>query len=178
MQRPVLILTLGLWIGCGWARAGEPRQLSLKWTELGARIADKKVAFVLPDGTHVEGKVIDVEQDGLRLKVAKTSNRRTQPKGTHLVARQAISVLRVREDGTKGRWLGTLGAIAVAAGIAAASYPDLYEGPMVIIVPAVVAGGIAGAGVGGYYAGKAFDKKVTEIRIVPDSGAAALSGLR
>ena len=164
MQRSVIMLTTLL---CGCALA-EPRQLRLKWDELPAAITDKKVAFVLPDGTHVEGKVLAVEPDGLRMKVAKSSDRSTQPKGMHLVPRQAVSLLRVTDYHKMGRLLGTAGAVALTAGIAAASYPDIYEGPLLIIVPSVMAGGIAGSAVGGYYAGKAFDKKVTEIRIVPD----------
>ncbi len=167
MQRWVLMLAALMWMGCGWARAGE--RFRFKWEDLDSRITNKKVAFVLPDGTHVEGKVIGVEPDGLRLKVSKSSNRNTQPKGRHLIARQAISVLRVTEYRRMGRLLATAGAIATAAGIAAAKYPDLYEGPTVIIVPAVVAGGIAGSAIGGYYAGKALDKKVTEIRVLPSS---------
>lgn len=154
-------------MGCGWARAGEPRQLQLSWDELASSITGKKVAFVLPDATHVEGKVMDVEPDGLRMKVTKSSNRKTQPKGSHLVARQSLSVLRVTEYRTLGRWLGTLGAIGITAGVVAAQSIDVYEGPLVIIVPAVVAGGITGSAVGGYFVGKAFDKRVTEIRIVP-----------
>jgi hypothetical protein len=59
---------------------------------------------------------------------------------------------------------------AAAAGIAAASYPDLYEGPAVIAVPAVIAAGTAGAAVGGYYAGKRLDKREVEIRIIRDQG--------
>ena len=167
MQRLALLVAL-LWLGCGASQARQPGQLQLKWDELASRITDTKVAFVLPDGTRVEGKVIAVERTGLRLKVSKSSNRKTQPKGEHLVARQAISILRVTEHRKLGRLLGTLGAIAIAGGIAAASYPDLYEGPVLYIVPSVVAGGIAGAAVGGYYVGKAFDKRVTKISIVPD----------
>jgi hypothetical protein len=168
MQRTSVVLAIVFCAACGLAWGGAPaQQMQLKWDELDARIAKKKVAFVLPDGTLVEGKVIGVEPDGLRLKVTKSSNRKAQPKGKQLVARQAISVLRVTDYRKLGRLLGTTGAIAAAAGIVAAQQIDIYEGPAVIIVPAVVAGGTVGAGVGGYYLGKAFDKRVTEIRIVP-----------
>ena len=168
MRRWMFRLAVLLWAGCGWAWGGEPRQVQLKWEELGPSITNQKVAFVLPDGTYVEGKVLGVQPDGLNLKVSKTSDRKTQPKGKHLIARQAISVLRVTQYRKMGRLLGTVGAMAIAGGIAAAMYPDLYEGPLIVIVPAVVAGGITGSGIGGYYAGKAFDKKVTEIRILPN----------
>jgi hypothetical protein len=149
---------------------GEPRQLQLKWNELGPRVEGRKIALVLPGGTYIEGKVQAVEHDGLRLRVSKTSDHKAQPRGSHLIPRQSVSTLRVTEYRKIGRLLVTIGAIAAAAGIAAASYPDLYEGPLIIIVPAVTAGGIAGAAVGGYYAGKRLDKRVTEIRIVGEDG--------
>ena len=152
--------------GLVWSK--EPQQLRLKWGELGSRLTKQKVALVLPDGTHIEGKAIAVEEAGLRMKVSKTSNRSVQPKGRHLIPRPSRSVLRVTGYRKIGRLLGTTGALAIAGAIVATNYPDLYEGPVVIIVPAVVAGGMVGAAVGGYYTGKAFDKRVTEIRIEPD----------
>jgi hypothetical protein len=156
-----------LLVFCSWAEAGQPQQLRLKWEELDSRITDKKVAFVLPDGTRVEGKVVVVLRDGLRLKVSKSSNRKTQPKGEQTVSRQALSVLRVTQYGKMGRLLFTTGAVATAAGIVLAQSIDLYEGPAVYVVPAVIAGGIAGVAVAGYYVGRAFDKKVFEIQIIP-----------
>src|ERR1019366_9049885 len=76
---------------------GEPRQLQLKWSELGPRIEDRKVALVLPGGTYVEGKVQRVVPDGMWLRVSKTSDRQVQPKGSHLIPRPSVSMLRVTE---------------------------------------------------------------------------------
>ncbi len=141
----------------GWARSGAPpQQAQLKWEELDARIRHKKVALVLPDGTHVEGKVIGVQPDGLLIK------------GRPLIPRQSVSVLRATDYRKIGRLLGTTGAIAATAGILAAQNIGLSEGVGVIVVPVVAAAGTAGAGIGGYYVGKAFDKRVTEIRVMPD----------
>ena len=148
--------------------AGEPRQLQLKWSELGPRIEDKKVALVLPGGAYIEGKVQAVQPDGLRLRVSKTSDRQAQPKGKQLIPRQSVSTLRVTEYRKLARLLVTAGVIAAAAGIAAATFPEPFEGAMYVVVPAVTAGGIAGAAVGGYYAGKRLDKRVTEIRILAE----------
>jgi hypothetical protein len=166
MQRWILVVTVFLSLGSGYARAGERQQLRLKWEELDSRILHKKTAFGLPDGTRLEGKVLGVEETGLHLHVTKTSNRREHRKGDQLIARDAISVLRVTEYGKKGRILGTLGVAALAGGIVAAQHIEVYEGPALIIIPAVIALGIGGSAIGGYYAGKAYDKKVTEISIV------------
>lgn len=173
MRRSAIALAALLWLGYGWA--GELPQQRLTWEDLGAKITNKKIGLVLPDGTHVEGKVIGVERDGLRLHISKSSNRARQPKGAHLIPRASVSVLRVEEYRTIGRVLGAMGAAAVAGGIAGAKYPDVYEGPTVVIVPVVVAGGIIGSAVGGYYFGKVLDRKVTELSIVADdkSGSAA-----
>lgn len=148
---------------------GEPRQLQLKWNDLGPRIEDRKVSLVLPGGTYIEGKVLAVQPDGLRLRISKTTDRKAQPKGNQLIPRQSVSTLRVTEYRKLARLLVTAGALAIAAGIVAANQPDLYEGPAIVIVPAVTAGGMAGVAVGGYYAGKRLDKRVTEVRIVEEA---------
>jgi hypothetical protein len=77
-------------------------------------------------------------------------------------------MLQVTEYRKLARLLVTAGAIAAAAGIVAANHPDLYEGPLVVIVPAVAAAGMVGVAIGGYYAGKRLDKRVIEIRIVAE----------
>ena len=160
----VLIAMIGMSQSLLWG--GEPRQLQLKWNELGPRIEDKRVALVLPRGTYIEGKVQVVGSDGLWLRISKTSDRKAQPKGMHLIPRQSVSMLQLTEYRKLARLLVTAGAVAVAAGIVAANHPDLYEGPAIVIVPAVTAAGMAGVAVGAYYAGKRLDKQVTEIRIV------------
>jgi hypothetical protein len=155
-------------IGLGTARARDPQQAQLKWGELQPHIAGKKVALALPDGTAVEGKVRQVEADGLQLKITKTSDRKAQPKGVHLIPRQSVTFLRVTEYRWIGRLLCTVGAIGATAGIVAAQHIDVYEGAALVVVPVVVAGGSAGVGVAGYYIGKKLDKRVTEIRIVKE----------
>ena len=147
---------------------GEARQLQLPWNELGPRITGHKVALVLPNGIHIEGKVRSVEMGALRVDVSKTSDRELLPKGARLIPRESVSLLRVTQYRKLGRILVTSGALAIAGGIVAANYPDLYEGAVVAIVPAVTAVGLVGVGLGGYYAGKRLDKSVTEIRVLSD----------
>jgi hypothetical protein len=148
--------------------AGEPRHLQLKWSELGPRIEDRKVALVLPGGTYVEGKVQRVVPDGMWLRVSKTSDHQAQPKGSHLIPRPSVSMLQVTEYGKLGRLLVTAGAAAAVAGIVAASNPAVSEGPGIVAVPVLAAAGIIGAALAGYHAGKRLDKRVIEIRIVAE----------
>ena len=164
----VLIALLGMGHSLLWG--GEPRQLQLKWNELGPRIEDKKVALVLPGGAYIEGKVQAVQPDGLRLRVSKTSDHKAQPEGSHLIPRPSISMLQVTDYRVFGRLLVTAGAIAAVAGIVAASNPDVSEGPGIVVIPVIAAAGIIGAALGGYHAGKKLDKRVIEIRIVAEDG--------
>ena len=108
-----------------------------------------------------------VEPDGLRMDISKTSNRKTQPKGSQLIGRQMITALRVTEHKGYGRVGLALGAAAAAGGIVAAQQIDAYEGPAVVLVPVLIAVGTIGAGIAGYFVGKKIDERVTEITIVP-----------
>jgi len=164
----VLVALLGMSQSLLWA--GEPRQLQLKWSELGPRIEDRKVALVVSGGTYIEGKVQRVVPDGLWLRISKTSNHQAQPKGTHLVPRPSVSMLQVTEYRKLGRLLVTASAVAAVAGIVAASNPDVSEGPGIVAVPVIAAAGIVGAAVAGYHAGKKLDKRNVEIRIVAEDG--------
>jgi hypothetical protein len=118
----VLVALLGTGQSLLWA--GEPRQLQLKWSELGPRVEDRKVAMVVTGGTYIEGKVQRVVQDGMWLRVSKTSDHKAQPKGSHLIPRPSISVLQVTEYGMLGSLLVTAGAVAAVAGLVAAASPD------------------------------------------------------
>jgi hypothetical protein len=166
LTRRIAVLAMVLFLASG-GPASAAEALQLRWDELGPRIVGRKIEFVLSDGTQVSGKAIAAEPDGLRLNIAKSSNRQVQPKGNQLIPRGRISLLRVTEYRKRGRLIATAGAVGVAAGISAAAYPDLSEGILLVVVPAVVAGAIVGAAFGGYYIGKALDKTVTEIRILP-----------
>ncbi len=149
--------------------AKEPKQLVLKWNELESRIGGRKVALELPGGTRIEGKALRVDANGLRMKVRKTSDRKVQPKGEHAIPRQSISGLRMTEYRVIGRLIGALAPPAVVGIITPALASEIYEGPLVIIVPALAVAGAIGLSVAGYYIGKALDKRVVEIQIAPEN---------
>ncbi len=165
MKRNLAVLGALLWMSQGHAGAGEPRQIQLSWDQLQSRIEGRKVALTLPDGTSIAGKARAVEPEGLRLKISKTTDRKVQPKGVRLIPRQSVTYLEVTEYRWIGRLLGTAGAMGAALGIVAAQQIDLYEGALVVAVPAGIAAGTIGVGIGGYYIGKRCDKRVTGIRI-------------
>jgi hypothetical protein len=167
MAKWTAVVGIFLWAASASAWAGEPVMRKLQWNELGPRIENRKVAFELPDGTHVEGRVIAVQPDGLRMKVTKSSNRKVQAKGKRLVPREGLRLLRVTEYRWMGRLLCTVGAMGVATAIVASRQIDLYEGPQVVLVPVMAGVGVVGTGVGGYFAGKRIDKRVIDIVIVP-----------
>ena len=108
MTGALLCISQGLLWGAGAEQ--------LKWGELGSRVGHNKVSMALPGGVYIEGKVVEVEPSGLRLKISRTSDRAVQPKGEHLIPRQSVSVLHITEYRKLGRLLGTLGAAAAAAG--------------------------------------------------------------
>ena len=154
----------------GLGAAAQPNQVPVKWSSLGPWLADARVALVMvPGGTHVEGKVRVVEQDGLRMHVTSSSDKKAVPKGDRLIPRQSVSLLRVTKSQVKWRIVCALGAAAAAGIVVAVQDIDVYEGPAIAIVPAVEAAGIAGSGVAGYFIGKRLDRKVIEIRVVPEN---------
>lgn len=150
-----------------WPAAAQPRgpaRQQYRWADLGARITGRKIAFVLPDGTQVKGKVLGVEEAGLRMKVNNTSDRQVQPKGEHLILAQSLSVIRVLEGTKRWRIICTIAApfVGVAVfGRAAGGLPDSSESGGGAL-SAVTMGSLAG----GYLLGRALDKKATEIEII------------
>jgi len=164
-QRMTATIAALFWMSQGLALGGEPRQLQMKWSELDSIIAGRKVALVLPSGTHIRGKVLKVEPEGLRLNIAKTSDRKAQPKGEHLIPRQSVSVLRYTEYRKIGRLIGTLALPAAVAAGALAATPSYLEGGAIAVAAGAGTGCVVGAVIGGYYIGKRVDKKVTEIRV-------------
>jgi hypothetical protein len=150
------------------AAAADPASVTVHWTELSTYVDGRKVALVLPGGAAVEGKARGVDAAGLHLRVTKTSDRNALRKGEQEIPRESVSVLRVTRYRKLGRILCTAGGIAAVGLAMAAQNIDTSEGSVVVLVPAVTAAGMAGAGVGGYFIGKRIDRQVTEVRIVPE----------
>jgi hypothetical protein len=139
----------------------------LSWSELSPLVVDRKVQTTLPDGTRIQGQALAVRPDALVMDITKTSNRKAHPKGQAEIPRASVTELAVIRDKGPGKLIG--GILGTVGGAFAAGAATYYGG-----------GGGAAAGwllilpvsaVGGYYAGKAVDRRVTRIVIAPDQPA-------
>lgn len=141
------------------------RRAELAWSELAAILTEKKISTKLPDGIKLQGEVLSVRPDALVMDVHKTSNRKEYPKGQAEIPRASITEVRViRDRGPMKAVGGVLGgfggsAFTTAISIAADSAVVAVTG-MLLFVPLGI--------VGGYYLGKAADRRNTTISIRPD----------
>jgi hypothetical protein len=96
--------------------AGE--QLRLRWSEVAPHIAGKRVWLPLSEGVRVSGTVQAVDATGLKVDIAKTSDRQRYPKGLASIPRTAITTIQLTKPaGYKGIIIGGAvgGGVAVAA---------------------------------------------------------------
>ncbi len=122
----------------------------------------------LTDGEILEGQVLDVGSDDLRIDVKETSNSQDYPKGQNSVRRSLVSVVRLKE--VRGNWRAIGAAIGlgvtVPLGIGFVQHGDNEGNPeLAATIAAVLIGGGAAAG---YFGGRAADRRVVVITIVPD----------
>jgi hypothetical protein len=71
-------------------------------------MTNKKIPFALSDGTHVDGQLMGVESEGLRLNVTKSSNPHAQPEGSTWRLAPLVAPGN-RNTARLGRLLGTAG---------------------------------------------------------------------
>lgn len=143
-------------VPCGGAERPSGKQVELHWSELGSFIAARQIKAVLKDGTYAKGRALAVNPDALVL----------DKEGRTSVPRESISAISMTETkGAAGRitltLVGTLGCGLGAGyiGVQAAGSGGLG---------AALAGVTAACGVGGYYTGRAIDRKTMIIKVLPD----------
>lgn len=104
------------------------------------------------------------------LDVSKTSDKKAYPKGRISLPKSSVLTIRLTQTkSAKGRIIGTLAGIWGGGGIAAAiavSQPDDGSGSAIANFGALALW--VGAGVGGYYVGKSFDRKTRLVKVLPD----------
>jgi len=162
-----LLLAVLLYMVPAQRAKAEGPPLELRWNELESRIAGKKVSMVLTDGVAIEGRDAGVEAGGLRLNITKSGDKKLHPKGVQVLPRELVTFLEVTEYRHLARIIVPVAAVATVAAVTVSMESGISEGAGLIAVPVAGAAGGVGAAVGGYYAGKAIDKRVTQIRVVP-----------
>ena len=148
------------------AAAESPKQLT--WDAFAARLdVGSAIRIVLPDGTLIEGKPGVFRPEALDLRVYKTSNRRAHPKGLTTIPRETVTVVEIRARRWKGRLIGTLVPVGLGAGMVGGGLSQSLEGPLYGLL---AAGGLTMGlgGPGGYFIGRAFDRRFEQFVIVPE----------
>jgi len=176
-MRRLTLITVGLMLLLALIRspalAADPQQIELAWSEISPLIEGQEIALVLPDATHLQGKVLAVRPDSLDLDVKKTANPRLHPKGQTSIPRSSVSLIELRKmrkfpigaiaGGVAGVVGGTfLGALA-GWGIAGDT-GDFPVGAVLGSQVGAVAGGIVGGRVG-----HNLDRRNTLIKIIPEA---------
>lgn len=133
----------------------------LEWRDLPQQVLGRNVSFHTPEGVRLKGRVLAIEQDGMRLKITRSSDRRAFPKGDCLVPRGSITQMEVNKTpGHTWRVVGItiLGALGITVGV-----PLLAFGEMPAAAALVMASGLGL----GYLCGWGADRKVVRILVVP-----------
>jgi hypothetical protein len=157
---------LALLLAAPLARAGSPQRL--KWGQL-STVVGRTVSVAMPDAAVIYGTVTAVEADALVVRIAKTTNAKTYPKGSACrVPRATLRVMEMRTKTSRYRIIGTTaGAVAGLTAGAVAALAISWGGSN-------KKGEAAGAGIAavfvasGYLIGNAADRRSTTIEIIPD----------
>ena len=140
-------------------------KVEVQWRELSSLILGHTVSLVLPGGIAIAGEVEAVRDDSLALDVRKTSDSKSQPKGTATIPRASVTTLQMTEaKGSGGRILGVVvgAVVGLVAGGEIAVHTCNTEGAAAGTLTGV-AGGVTTAG---YYLGKGVDRHSTIIHVV------------
>ena len=156
------VLTV-LYCLCHIALGAESRSVEVKWTELAPLISGYRVTLELNDGSRIRGDVIAVREQGIVMDISELA--KGQAYGDGLIPRSAILVLHLeRSRGSWGRGIGTV--LGVMGGVVLGAYGLVRTDSAGAGIP-VFLGISSAAGLGGYYAGKLIDRRVTHIKIAP-----------
>ena len=159
-----------LWIAllvAGTCFAAGKESKELAWAELAPAIAGKKIQLILPGGVAIQGNVLGVEPEALRLDVTKTSEKKAIRKGENSIPRPAVSTICISRHTKRWRLLltpGLPGALVLAMTVALTHQRYVPDPRKVAPIGMAVT---ASSTVAGYYVGKHLDRQeLTEIKIV------------
>lgn len=142
-------------------------KVRLSWNELPKVVSGRQIHATLEGRAWIEGKVLAVEPDGLRMRVSFSSDEKRFPTGQSKVP--AAAVLSIRTSEYSRRWRALLTPAVPAALLAAMAAVTARVGPAPEPQKVIGIGvGVAvGGTVAGYLAGRRLDRKrVTEIEVI------------
>ncbi len=142
--------------------------LTLRWAELNAATAHKKVKLVLRNDVHLEGEVRSVQSDTLDMAVLKTSDKKGHPVGNISIPRHEVMELRIKEIKGPMRLIGAAGI--GAAGSLIALNRALDESRPSNDAARMTAWGVTTIAcvVGGFFLGRLADTHETQVKIAPE----------
>ena len=140
--------------------------LELRWSELAPLLQGTRVDITLTDGTMLHGEILALRDDGLVMDVSSSSKETTYRRGSGMVPRVAVSLIRLeRSRGAWGRHLGTV--IGVLSGVVIGAYVTGRAADSASLGIPLFLSVASGITVAGYYGGRRLDRRVTTIRVMP-----------
>jgi hypothetical protein len=141
--------------------------VEITWNELGDLAVARRIRTNLPGGTRVEGEVLAVRPNSLVLDITRSSDRKLYPRGQAEIPRAGIEQVWLLRDGPPvfrvllavGSGVG--GYLGIAYGTWLTDSLAFAVTGLVLLLPLSI--------IGGYYAGKAIDRRSTRIQILPDA---------
>lgn len=158
MKRALWLILLAVSSASLALAASEEWELS--WSELEAVIPGRNISVDLPDSEKVRGKALVVTDDGIRMAIRKSSNRKKHPEGVTVIPRASISEVRLIETGSKWKVIGTVAGVAGGYVLGAWVYCAAGAGLAYLVW--------AASGVGGYTTGTQADRHVARIRVTDE----------
>lgn len=179
-------------ISCNWGRIGvwclslvlacphntawaaDPVRVHITWQDLEPLVRGEHVRIETADGVSLEGRAIKVDQDSLVVEVRRSSKPGVYPKGRASVERSSVARIKVIRYIGNGRKIGKTigGAAGLAAGLTGAVAIGFEENPdtagrrkvaIALLIPGAIIGGL----LAGWLLGRAADREVTLIEIIP-----------
>ncbi|MFN0170057.1 MAG: hypothetical protein ACKV22_26835 [Bryobacteraceae bacterium] len=164
---PIRFLILVCVMGALAAPTEAQEARTLTWSELSEYVQpDWTVRLVLPDANKVQGRGATFTPEALTLRIVKTSNPTLYPKASMKIPREQVKTIDVRENCSRGRWIGVLvpvaAGVAVGAGIGSSGDFLAAQAGGALGVGIAVVGGVAG-----YIVGRAIDRRFHRVAVKP-----------
>jgi hypothetical protein len=139
--------------------------VELRWNELHDMIYRHTVQLTLPGAVTVKGDVAAIREDALVLNIKSTSDAKAFPKGSGVIPRSSITLLKV-ESRSRSNWhtpgtiLGVLSGVVLGGYIATKTASTPGSGTAIFLTSA------SAISLAGILGGRAIEKTSTTIRVI------------